>query len=202
MAIIIVYVFPCGNFNLFMYPYFVIGFYFAQYKNSWPKKLLRIKYISLPLFPILLCFFEKKHYIYITGLIPNDKYSTTEMLFIDAYRWLIGLVGSVFIITILEFIYNQVIVKRKKHIISTALSKIGKKSLQIYVLSIPLLSNFLSYFLPRVLNILKIDNFLVKNMVFYNFGFTLFLAILYAFGLFYFVILLEKLKVTKVMFGR
>ena len=198
----VVAIFPNTNLNIFMYPYFILGFYFAQYKDKIPVFVSKLKYLSLFLFPVLMCFFEKKHYIYTTGILPNDGYSLTEMLLIDSYRWLVGLVGSVFTLTISHVIFKYITVKIKKPIIGTALSQIGKRSLQIYAFSVPFLSIYLSRVFPRILSFLNIENIFVKNMFFYNFIFTLFLAIGYALILCLIIKIFEKLKITKIMFGR
>lgn len=194
--------FPNMDQNIYMYPYFVIGFYFAQYKDKLPAFLHKMKYLSLPVFPILLGFYDKKHYIYITGLLPNSDYSLSQMLAIDAYRWFIGLVGSVFVITLLQILYQQVTIKLKNPLISTGLSAIGKNSLQIYAFSVPFLSVYLSRFFPKALSLLHIENIFAKNIFVYNFGFTLLLAVAYAVVLYFIVKLLYKLKVAKIMFGK
>ena len=194
--------FPNMNENIYMYPYFVLGFYFAQYKDKLPSLLLKMKYISLPLFPILLCFYDKKHYIYTTGLLPGSDYSLSQMLLIDAYRWLIGLVGSVFVITILQLLYQYVTVKLKNPLLSIGLSAIGRKSLQIYALSVPFLSVYLANFFPKALSLLHIENIFVRNIFVYNFVFTALLSVEYAVILYFIVKLLEKFKIANVMFGK
>lgn len=202
IAIPVVALFPNINQNLYMYPYFVFGFYFAQYKDRLPAFFHKMKYLSLPVFPILLGFYEQKHYIYTTGLLPNNDYSLSQMLVIDAYRWLIGLVGAVFVITILQILYQQVIIKLKKPLISTGLAAIGKKSLQIYALSVPFLSVYLSWFFPKALSLLNIGNIFSKNILVYSFVFTLLLAIVYSVGLYFIAKLLDKLRIAKIMFGK
>lgn len=198
----IIAIFPNRDMNIYMYPYFVLGFYFAKYKDKLPNIIYNIKYVCLILFPILILFFEKKHYIYTTGIFPNETYSSAQMLIIDAFRWLIGLIGSIAVITLLELVYKHIIVRFKKPIISTAVSKMGVKSLQIYTLSVPFLSIYLSEFFPVFLSKLNIDNIFAKNMFVYNFIFTLILSICYSFVLWYIIKLLERLKITNVLFGK
>ncbi len=200
VAIPIVAIFPNMNLNLYMYPYFVLGFYFAKYKNKIPNTIINMKYVSLPLFPVLMLFFEKKHFIYTTGIFPYNNYSAAQMLVIDAYRWLIGLVGSIFAITILHIIYKHFTLKCSKPVISTALAKLGKCSIKIYTFSVPFLSAYLSILFPKVLSLLNISNIFVTNMLIYNFVFTLSLAIVYAFTLYYFVKIIDKTKISKIMF--
>lgn len=201
VAIPIVAMFPNANLNIYMYPYFVLGFYFAKYKDKLPNTIVTIKYVSLPLFPVLMLFYEKKHFIYTTGLFPHDNYSLTQMLFIDAYRWLIGLVGSIFAITILHIIYEHFTLKCNKPVVSTALAKLGKCSIKIYTFSVPFLSTYLSFLFPKMLSLLNINNIFVTNALVYNFVFTLSLALVYAFTLYYFVKIIDKTKLSKIMFG-
>ncbi len=198
----VVAIFPKADFNLYLYPYFVLGFYFAKYRDKLPSAVHNLKYLSLPLFPILMCFYEKKHYIYTTGLFPDESYSFMQMLKIDAFRWLIGLVGSVFVLTVLHTVYKQIIIKINKTIITKGLSLIGKHSLEIYALSMSLLSRYLPVFFSKILSVLNVDNVFVENMFVYNFVFTFPLAIIYSFALYYFIKLLKKLKITNIMFGR
>lgn len=202
IAIPIIALFPNMNLNLYMYPYFIIGFYFAQYKDKIPQFFQNIKYLSLLLFPLLLCFYEKKHYIYTSGLIPNSDYSLPQIFLIDTYRWIIGLIGSVFMITILQLIYQHITLKLNKPLISTGLSLLGKKSLQIYALSVPFLSVYLSKFFPHVLSMVKNKNIFAENILIYNFVFTPLLAISYAFILYFITKLLDKFKISKIMFQK
>lgn len=199
LATIVVAFFPNSTVNIFMYPYFVLGFFFAKNKDNVPKWLYKSRYSSLILFPLMMCFYGKEHYIYTTGLYSNE-YSLGQMLGIDLYRWLIGLVGSIFVLTILNIVYEKHICNAGR--ISKWLVKIGNKSLQIYVLSIPLLSTYLYIGLPFVLEVFGLENILVKNMFIYNFVITPLLTVAYSFGLYGVLKFLEKTKISKIMFGR
>ena len=201
IAMLIVAMFPNMTLNLYMYPYFVLGFYYAEYKEKFPRWLNNFKYITIALFPIMLCFYEKKHYIYTTGLFGSE-YSRIDTLLIDTYRWAIGLVGSVCVLTVVEIIYEKLISKIGKPVISIGLAKLGKKSLQIYAFSVPFLSAYLSVAFPKVLSILNIDNVFTRNIFVYNFIFTLLLSIIYSFVLYFLVRIFEKLKISKVIFGK
>ena len=201
LATIVVAFFPNSTVNIFMYPYFILGFFFAKNKENIPRWLYKSRYSSLVLFPLMLCLYEKKHYIYTTG-IYSDKYSLGEIIGIDLYRWLIGLVGSIFVLTLLNLVYKRHICKANKHLISTMLAKIGSKSLQMYIISIPLLSTYLYIGFPKILEIFAAENLLVRNMFIYNFIFTPLLTIVYSFGLYGVLKLLEKAKISKIMFGR
>ena len=124
------------------------------------------------------------------------------MLLIDAYRWFIGLIGSIFVITLLQILYQQICAKFERSVLSKSLSKIGQRSLQMYVFSVPFLSEYLTYLFPRILTFLNIPNIFASNVLVYNYVFTFGLAIFYAFVLYRFVTLLEKTKLAKIMFGK
>lgn len=48
--------FPNWETNLYMYPYFVLGFIYAKYKDHIPKMLTNLKYLVLLAFPVMLIF--------------------------------------------------------------------------------------------------------------------------------------------------
>ena len=199
-GIIFVMFFPNWQMNLYMYPYFVIGYYYSRYKNT-INKANWMKYGSIVLFPVMLCFFKKEHYIYTSGIL-GGYYSTGEYLVIDIYRWAIGLVGSIFAITVVELLCK---VKRQEEFLKKAIAPLGKKSLQIYVLSVV----FLSSYLPKAMEFVKetseivcIYNAVSQNSIVYDFIFTLVITIIYAVTLYWFAKLLEKIKVSKLIFGR
>ena len=200
-ASLLMCIFPNGEMNLFMYPFFVIGFYYAKYKDKIPPVINKARYLSIPLYVLLMFFYEKKHYIYTSGLF-NKNYSTFDMLSIDIYRWIVGLVGSVFFLTILQIFFTKISTCKNKFSPYTGLCVLGKKSIQIYTLSVPFLSIYLSVFFPKILTFLNIDNIFVKNMYLYSFVFTFLLSVLYSFALCMISKLLETVKISKIMFRR
>ena len=115
---------------------------------------------------------------------------------------MIGLVGSVFALTLLEIIYLLICKKGKSTPLFTGLSKAGEKSLQIYILSVPLLEGYMPILLPKLFSFLGVGNVLVKNMLIYNFGFTLLLALMYLLALYFLIKFLEKTKIAALMFGK
>lgn len=117
-----VWLFPNNDMNLFMYPFFVGGFYFAKYKDKIPMALMNVKYFSLVLFPLMMLFYQKKHFIYTTGILSSAN--KLELLSIDLFRWAIGFIGSVFVLVILEVIYNNLICKEL--IIAKPVAQLGK----------------------------------------------------------------------------
>ena len=197
-----VLLFPCGVENVFMFPYFVLGFFFAKYKDRIPQKLLLFKYVSIPAYPVLLLFFKRKHYIYTSGLWGAGN-SLGESLSIDLYRWVVGLVGSVAAFCVLELFCRLVVRKTSDAPLWRHAARFGSASLQIYVLSIV----FLSSYLPHAYRIVKrlvpaLDSFFASYIWIYNGVFTLIVSTLYAIALFLIVKLFEKIKLSRLLFGR
>ena len=191
---------PNGTMNQFIFPFFVMGFLYAKYKKRIPRHLSIIKYLALPLFPLMLYFYEKKHYIYTTGLFSTG-YTSAEMMGINLYRWAIGLVGSIFVLIVLQWLNAYGCAKFRKNLLADGLAVLGKESLAIYALSVPLLSAYLPIVFPKVLAIFHRDDILVNNLYIYTFGVTLTVAVCYCFGLHWLIKLLKKISVYPVLFG-
>ena len=202
---IVVYALPCGQGNLYVYPYFVIGFYFAQYKITYGKNRvleLLVKIFSIIGYVVSLFFFEKKHYIYTTGLY-DSQYSFLENIGIDIFRWFIGLVGCIAVISIIELLFNTITLKAKKQLpLSLSLSKVGEKSLQIYALSVSLLSFWLNKLYSYVVIKIFGYNILTQNIYLYNFVFTPLIAIAYLLSIYFIIKIFERIKFSKILFGK
>ncbi len=202
LGMLFVMLFPCGQQNVFMYPYYVIGFLFAKYKDNISPKVLTLKYLTIPVYVFLMFFFEKKHYIYTSGLFGNG-HSITEAVLIDLYRYVVGLIGVIAVFVCLEIFYKLVICQTCSASIWSTFECFGSKSLQIYVVSV----SFLSSYLPHLYNLTKrvfpsLDSFFASYIWFYNCVFTVCLALAYATILYLIVKLLEKIKLSKIIFGR
>lgn len=199
----VVLLFPNAANNLYMYPYYVIGFYFAKYKDRLFNKVFYVKYLSVLLFPIMFLFFDKIHYIYTSGILGGDYVEGIwNIIKVNAFRWSIGLVGSIFALTVVEFFFDLFYQKRGMRNLFRPLWKTGEFSLQIYVIS----SIFLSAYLPVVYNkcieLLGRGDFLVNQGWIYNAVFTPILAIAYMIALYWIVKLLYKINIGKWMFSK
>ncbi len=193
---------PNADMILFMYPYFIVGFYFAKFKEKLMPIANKLKYLSLPAFPILICFFEKKHYIYTTGLFFDRSCSFVDMIPIHAFRLLIGFVGSFFVLTILRMIYQLIAVYWQKAYLFRGLSILGKYSLQIYTLSVAVLSTGLSFYFPKALSLLHLENIFAQNIYIYNFAFTPLLAVVFATILCLIARLFDKIKISNLLYKK
>jgi hypothetical protein len=168
---------PSKTYSVWLFPYFVGGFLFHKYQNNINKKILQLKYISLPIFPILLLFFHRRDYIYTSGINPfKSEYGVVTQIGINCYRWVIGIVGCIFIITIVSWCINK-----SKNIgyswLARTLSKIGQNTLQIYVMQRLFLETILSGIFSKIVNNIGY-NPLSKNIIIYNFIWTPLLCII------------------------
>ena len=176
------------------------GFLYGKYRNNIPKRICKFNYLSLIVFPVMMLFYEKKHYIYITP-VYNGEMSIGDIITINGFRWSIGLVGCIFVLTLLKIVFSVCCQNKKMLIIGTWLSKLGQNSMSIYCLSVSLLS----WYLPRIYNNLIVERFgnvFAENWIVYNLIFTPMLTICYCITLYYLVCMMKKWKVHQVVFGR
>ena len=192
-----VYLFPCSTMNLYMYPFFTMGVLFAEYRDKIPSVVIKAgKLSSILLFPLMLLFYKKKHYIYTTGIISNGN--ILEQLRIDGFRWSIGLVGSIFVLVIIEYLFQHTKLENNPRF-ARSISQLGVHSLQVYCLSVPLLSFWLPIIHERLYRLVKV--FCTSSFI-YSFLYTPFVAILYAIIIYYLIKLLDKSKISRILFGR
>lgn len=115
---------------IFMYPNFVAGY-------IWHREGLDERFAALPyvkkfyvgllataLWLVMLCFFNHSSYVYITGTYVFSHRNFWYQIYIDMFRWLIGLVGSVSVMLMLKLVKSLQV-----------LSFLGTKSLGIYIIS-------------------------------------------------------------------
>lgn len=200
-GIVFAALFPNAELNLFMYPYFMAGLLWAKWRPRVPKVIQYFKYISVVLYPILFLLFRKEHFIYTSGLF--DPGNMKRQIMVDLFRWVIGLVGSVFVITLLEGVFALLRISDtdKWKGVRRTFGKLGEKSLQVYTLSVIFLSMYLPHIIRFVVNRAGY-NFMTQNIWLYDFVYMPLLAALYAAALLGICRLLEKMKISKVLFGR
>ena len=118
-----------------MYPYFIIGYFYHKRSAesgidcSSLVKNRKFSIIITAIFFSLLCFYNNSSYIYTTGYTLLGK-DLIPQLGIDIYRFIIGLLGCLFIIILLLNIYLHLNEK-----IIGLFSVIGVNSLGIYMIS-------------------------------------------------------------------
>ncbi|MBQ9926588.1 MAG: acyltransferase [Lachnospiraceae bacterium] len=121
------------NLYKFMYPYFVVGYFYN--KDGYVKKLNKIcnyPYTLLALgvvFGILLFFYDRDAYIYTTGYCVLGK-GVLRQTIIDIYRCTIGFIGSAFVLLVFLRLKDKFVRVSEK-----ILKFIGVNTLGIYIIS-------------------------------------------------------------------
>ena len=195
VGIPLVALFPNWSLNLYMYPYFVIGYLYARNGKHFSKAKPVIGISSTVIFAVMMCFYEKKHYIYTSGLFGGD--TIMESLYIDFFRWAIGLFGSITVIWLCEIVFTRI----KHGRLTAGIENLGKDSLAVYALSVSLLS----YWLPRVSNkMLSVLTWIDWNKYIwlYNLIITPIVAIAYSCVLLLIIRGLKKVGAYRLIFGR
>lgn len=193
---------PDMTMNLYMYPFFVIGYLLGRKEPAIPKVTKTVIAVVLSaLFPALLLMFQKKHYIYITGIVSSNR-SFSETIKIDLFRWTIGIVGCVFAISVILVSFILFSKTKPGKWIIHRISILGKNSLAMYTMSVALLS----YYLPIIVQYLDLRCFSstdgMKLFLIYDLFFTPVLALGYAVAIHWFIKLLYKIHIGKYLFGR
>lgn len=166
---------PQWNYTLFMYPYFVAGFYCGRYPESARKFYRFARYAAWVLFPVMVNSYVSKHYIYVTPMISQELGLAASME-IAAFRWAIGFVGSVWILSVMELLLHVGERLPAVRAVLKGLSCLGRNSLQIYCLSASLLSVYLPHLYRKFVELAGVNLF-AKNAMVYDFLFTPLLAV-------------------------
>lgn len=120
----------------YSYPFFIIGYLVNKYdilNKNFIKNHLNIYFVVLNItFIIMLLFFKDNYYVYVTNYYIFNGNGTRFMLFVDIYRFIIGLVGS---ITSILNIYFLIEFLKRIGYQDKVLTLLGKNSLGIYGVS-------------------------------------------------------------------
>jgi|GEM_PF-1960454 len=202
-SFVILLFFPGANYNVWMYPFFVGGYFYARLKDTKVVKILtRFSFLAILFFPLFVIFMDMPHIVYFQDIyITNMNFG--ENLLVWLFRWGAGFTGSISVLTIVKVIYDLVM-KFKKDKRSKLLAPIGKNSLEIYVLSCIFLTVYLAWAVQLVAKTPLNDAFvwIQSNLIFFNFVFALLVTVAYVVALQLLVVLLGKCKMGKVLFGR
>lgn len=192
--------FPEKDYHLYMYPFFVAGFFWAKYKDCLTRLVSKVKYVILLVYPLMMRHFNWTHFIYSISDY-KEWMSMGEQVRVGLFRYLIGFAGSAFVLVLVELLFKVTVEKGKVPKLLKAVSKLGENSLQIYCLSAPLLSGWLSVLFEKLMEPVGYNIF-AKSWVIYDLFLTLLVALLYAVGLYFLVWLMKKCKLHKIIFGR
>ena len=188
---------PNAEENLYMYPFFVVAFLFNKYKNRIPSYLYKLRYISIILFPVSVYFYKGTFF-------ENKLLSFSDVghsIAVELYRWVTGLIGIVFIITVLKLIFD-LLYKEEGVKPFAPLYAFGKKSLEIYCWSILLLSFLLPKAVKFVYNRVSGTVYFLTNSIYVYHIIAFVTAIIYVTVIYYFVKLSEKIRLNKILFGK
>lgn len=171
----------------FVYPFFVAGYFYNKYNlseiyDNAKLKLLMI-IISFICYIFLLQQYNYDSYIYTSGhCILKSGEIQIQQLGIDMYRTLIGGIGSVFVLTIIDVIYSWL----SDSWVIKWVSILGKNSLGIYAVS-SLIFNYVPF-----ISKLKINNHIYLSTLVQSATITLVCLCI--------SIMLRKNKVTNMLF--
>lgn len=117
-------------------PYFIGGYYYAKKQKKWLKSNV-VGGVSTLFWAVLMLFYSKDSYIYTTGITVFRKENMWNQLGIDAYRYLVGIVGVIAVIWILKKLY-AVIASREELWVTFGRGMVeymGRNSITYYILS-------------------------------------------------------------------
>lgn len=200
LGVFFVALFPENHYHLYMYPYFVAGFYYGLYRSRIPTWLSRCAAVSLVIFPVMIPFYESKHLIYFTPVYTPDV-ELMEQIALNGFRWGIGFAGSLAVLIVSNWGFRLLDGRKYGARFLELLAKLGENSLAIYCLSVALLSGYLSKVMDRVV-LMAGRNVLADHMVLYNWVYTPAITVLYCIGLYYVVLFMKKIKIHGLIFGR
>ena len=191
---------PQWNTTLFMYPYFVAGFFCGMYRDRAVRVYKLLRYVMLILFPVLMDFHKQQHLIYFTPMYSREL-GLAASAEIALFRWVIGFAGSIWMLAVMEallWLGNRILVMQT---CLKGVSHLGRNSLQIYCLSASLLTGYLPH-LYRKFAELAGGNLFAESAFVYDCLFTPILAAFWSVLLYCVVLLLKKWRLHKLFFGR
>lgn len=123
--------------GVFMYPYFVVGYLIHQRQQKILLVLDRLNrhvvwFCLGGIYVILMSFWETKYYIYTTGVSLWGSPYGWEQLWIDSYRWIVGMIGSLLCIKLILFLIKE---RFLTGWFARLMLASGKASLGIYIIS-------------------------------------------------------------------
>ena len=191
---------PQWNMTFFMYPYFSLGFFCGMYRKNAIRVYNVLKYIAWVVFPVMVAFYETKHYIYITPMF-SEEIELSASVEITLFRCTIGFVGSIWWLSVVELMLHLCGRIPAMQSCMSAVSNWGRNSLQIYCLSVPLIYGYVRNVYRKFVELVG-GNLFAQNILVYDFLFTPILAVVCAVFLSGFVVLMKKYKLHKLIFGR
>lgn len=188
--------FPCWEMNVWMWPYFVVGYVFAASEARFVRMVTIIGVTCTLAFLAMLVFYRSCHYIYSTGLIGGA--SLRESFAIDVFRWAIGLFGAMSTVCVGIMMTQRL---SDTNVVRKVLEALGHNSLAIYALSVSLLSFWWPRVASRLLELFSMVDFCDCLWV-YDCILTPIVAVVYSLLLLWIVRLFGCLGLCRLVFGR
>lgn len=137
LVFLLTFIIP-DSFNIslykYMYPFFIIGYFYCKNKEAVYKILQKINSIYLLLvgcliYLFLMQFYNNSSYIYTSGYTIIGRNALTQIA-IDIYRLIVGLFGGISLIVIVNKLFKFETFSKEDII-----TKLGINSLGIYIVS-------------------------------------------------------------------
>ena len=126
---------------VFMFPYFLLGYLYNKHITIFNRQKYTFPtFICITIaFCLMLPFYDKCDYVYTSGtFIIRNHHFYFHQLIIDIYRWVIGVVGSLEIL----FIFNYISQRWSNCILVKGICHIGTKTMGIYIVSTYIFKKF------------------------------------------------------------
>lgn len=184
LSFIILYYLPNGEFSVFLFPYFIIGYILGK------RESIPVKYccLCLVMFPVLLMYYSKEHFIYVSGIARVcEDLGFGRQIIIDIFRWGIGLVGSISAITIVKLVLKNLSSESR---LKKIFCELGKYTLEIYVMQRILVEYMGAKVMWKIVNEMNIS--ILSNQIVYDYIFTFVFTILFVFILYNMAVIYRK----------
>ena len=195
IGVFFIAVLPNWDLNIYMYPYFIIGYLYSRNESMFVRTKNVVGGISILGFLIMIFLYSKKHYIYISGILGGE--TLLQSIQIDLFRWIIGVFGSIAVMWICSLLYG--LIKNSKS--ASIIEKLGQDSLAVYALSMSILNYWLPKFTRMIMRVCGDINW-NRSIWVYNLIVTPFVAITYSFLLLIIVKGLKKANAYRLILGR
>ena len=193
-------IFPNWDLNLFMYPFFVAGYFFHRNKTVLEKMTNIAGIVGLLTFVAMIVFYQKKHFIYISGMLLRNGVGggIVESIKVDLFRYTIGLFGSVAVIWISLQLYKLL---PDINIAKRLMISLGTNSLAVYVLSLSIQSFWLPIIVKKALQFIPSLNW--NDIIwFYALIIMPLISVAYSYLLLWIINVIRKIGIFQLFFGR
>lgn len=148
------------KFQQLIYPCFLLGFFLQKVNDKWLKNITLVTFLSGITFIILIFFLDRKYWHYntfalFTLLKRGISFYSLSDLFRGLFRTYIGLIGSLFFISLFRLLISQ-----KDRPIINKLSEYGQYTLNVYILQTIILEIVLANIIT-----LNYTNFYISNIL-------------------------------------